>query len=48
MSGGECFQEIEKFVGTVLVKDISPEIVVEDKVKILSHGFDVKTSFRKM
>lgn len=48
MSGGECFQEIEKFVGTVLVKDVKPEVVVDDKVKILSHGFDVKTSFRNV
>ena len=41
------FQEIEMFLGNVLVKDIMPQSDQSDIEKIISHGFDRKISFRK-
>ena len=41
------FQEIELFLGNVLVKDSMPPSHQSDIGKIISHGFDPKSSFRK-
>jgi len=47
MSPIEIFQEIEMFLGNVLVKDTMPPSHQSDIEKIISHGFDPETSFRK-
>ena len=41
------FQEIEMFLGNVLVKDVMPMSYQSDIEKVVSHGFDKKISFRK-
>ena len=43
----DCLQEIEMFIGGVLC-NIEKETIMPNNDKILSHGFDLKTSFRKM
>lgn len=42
----QCFQEIEMFMGTVLVKDQMTMKPITDKLKATTHGFNDK-SFRK-
>lgn len=43
----EVYQLLDVFIGNVLVKDEMPMSPMTDLIKIQSHGFDVKTSFRK-
>lgn len=43
-----AFQEIQSFISGVLGVNREPEIILTDKDKIISHGFDLKTSFRNM
>jgi len=43
----QAFQEIEMYISTYLVKDKMPINPISDKIKVASHGFDVKSSFRK-
>lgn len=47
MPGEILLQELEMFLGNVLVKDVMPQCFQSDIDKIVSHGFDPKTSFRK-
>lgn len=46
MLPNELVQELEMFMGNVLVKR-DPVPIMTDNIKIASHGFDVKSSFRK-
>jgi len=41
------YQELEYFIGNVLVKDLMPFSYQSDLEKLTAHGFDSKTSFRK-
>ncbi len=43
----QAFQEIQMFLGGVLGSGEKEMVQIEDKYKIVQHGFDLKTSFRK-
>ena len=47
MPSTTIYQEIEMFLGNVLVKDSMPPSYQSDIEKVVSHGFDPKISFRK-
>jgi len=48
ISANEMYQHLSYFVGNVMKEspDMMPEIKIDDKYKIMGHGFDLKTSFR--
>ena len=48
MGSAELYQELDMFVENFLTTDIMLPISMTDKQKVLAHGFDVKTSFRKV
>lgn len=41
------FQEIETYISNNMCQKQNPMVVLSDKSKIIKHGFDYKTSFRK-
>jgi len=47
MPAETVYQEIDMFLGNILVKDIMPPLYQSDIDKLTAHGFDPKTSFRK-
>lgn len=47
MQGEILLQELDMFLGNVLVKDVMPLSPQSDNDKLTAHGFDPKTSFRK-
>lgn len=46
MNPHTCFQELSMFIGGVMAHNDTPE-PVDNKYKIIAHGFDLKDSFRK-
>lgn len=42
-----AFQEIEMYISGVLGAPTKPMVQISDKHRLLAHGFDAKTSFRK-
>lgn len=42
-----AFQEIQQYISGVIGTGGNEPVATDDKYKILSHGFDLKTSFRK-
>ena len=46
LSPFQAFQEISMFVSGVLPQNVKEPLQVEDKYRILGHGFDLKQSFR--
>lgn len=49
LSPEKAYQEIDYFVGNLMnpSPDLDPPAEVSDRDKIIQHGFDLKTSFRK-
>jgi len=47
MPAEQLYQEIEMYLGNILVSDIMPISPQSDVEKIASHGFDTRLSFRK-
>jgi len=48
MSGEIMAQELDMFLGNVLVKDVMPQCYQSDLDKLTAHGFDSKISFRNI
>ena len=46
MPAEQAYQQIQCFIGQHLTKGLEPPIEISDKDKIISHGFDLKSSFR--
>ena len=42
----QAYQELSMYIGGVIAPESKPMIKIEDKYKIMEHGFD-KMSFRK-
>lgn len=45
--GHRCYQELEMYLGNKLLEKNNAPQIIDDKVKIQQHGFDLKKSFRK-
>lgn len=44
--GVAAFQEISMYLSNILVEQ-KETVVIEDRLRVEQHGFDLKTSFRK-
>lgn len=46
LDANSTYQELEMYLGTVMVREQQPSQITDNKILLQSKGFDIKTSFR--